>query len=182
MKAALSLPPACPVLLAMLICSGVVALAEEGALTGAGRARRLREAIQLRLPKYQLKLDTGDATMTQSGERAVERDGVLSLPDVLVLAKKLPRTRPEDWLTVKGRLEMAMKRHPGLNIGNVLGLNLGISMAMLQEELDLEKQNELKRLGKTTSLDDSPENRALQRLIKDATTRPDGHWAGQAPP
>lgn len=136
----------------------------------------IREAIRAGLPRYQPPTADGDVRMTESGEAAEERAGVLNLPKVTVEAKAPPRATEYDFLTPKGRLELAVKRHPGLKVGNLFGLNNGIALAMLQEEIEVEKKSALKEQVERLSIDDGVETRELNRLLREALARPNRDW------
>lgn len=147
------------------------------------RSRQLREAIRAALPKYSDKpAEPGDQSMEVKGQ-AEEREGVVHLPTVTIRSKKgLPGLTEYEMLTPKGRLELARKRYPGIGWGNALGLNNGIALFMLQEEMDAAKRDDLKERVQRTRLNALPDSKEIDGLIKAATQQPDRHWAGQKKP
>jgi hypothetical protein len=140
------------------------------------RSEQIRAAIRAGLPKFQPRSDADDSTLDDEGGEAVERDGVLNLPGVKVRAKKPPRLTEAAVITPAARLEKALKNAPGDKLGNIFGLNNGHALAILREEAQLKEFNVLKDRAKQISIDDSPENRELSRIIKDTTTRTPDYW------
>jgi hypothetical protein len=102
----------------------------------------------------------------------VERDGVLNLPTVTV--RPVMKESPADYsfLTAKGRMELALKTHPGLRVGNIFGLNNGIGLFMQMEEQEVSKKAVLLNRVQSSVIDSGPESMALLRLIKEAIVRP----------
>ncbi len=163
------------------MCLGVLPAAEAPGPEPAGnrspsRSAEIAAAIRVKLPKYQPKPDEDEVTMKESAEAAVERDGVLNLPTVLVQAKRQPPMTEYEMLTPKGRLELALRRRPGLRIGNLFGMNNGVALALLHEDIEREKRERLTEQVERLSLDDGPETRALKALLKDAVARPNTDW------
>lgn len=70
---------------------------------------------------------------------------VVQLPTYIVREDKVPDFKERDLLTRAGKLALALKRHPGLNIP-FLG-NGGIALGMLEEEFRLERIAEMKELN-----------------------------------
>lgn len=164
------------------VCLGVTIRAAEpgGRIPDANRsqarAAEISAAIRAKLPKYQPSPEQDEATLEASGEAAVERDGVLKLPTVTVQVKKPQPMVEYEMLTPKGRLDMALRRRPGLRIGNFLGLNNGIALALLQEDIEKEKRDALKEQVERLSFDDEPATRELKRLLKETIARPNTDW------
>lgn len=142
----------------------------------AGLSERIRDAIRAGLPKYQLQPANDDVRMIESSERAVERDGVLRLPTVTVEARTQPRIDGYEMLTPKGRMELALKKYPGIKLGNLFGLNNGIALALLQEEIEAQKREEMRDLVERVSTGGGAEDKVLNDLLKDATTRIPQYW------
>jgi hypothetical protein len=166
-------------LAACLLLLEATAWAEEAVPPATGsriRSAEIRAAIRAGLPEYQPQAADPEVRMTDSGDVAVERDGVLNLPSVTVQARALPSGAAYDFLTPKGRLDLAMKRHPGLRIGNLFGMNHGIALALLQEEVDAAKRDALKATVENVSQADGPTARELNRLLRDAVARPSTDW------
>lgn len=165
-----------------VVCLGVTIRAAESdgrnpdVNRSQARAAEISATIRAKLPKYQPSPAQDEATMEESGEAAVERDGVLKLPTVTVQVKKSQSLGEYEMLTPKGRSDMAVRRRPGLRIGNFLGLNNGIALAMLREDIEKEKRDAMKERVDRLSLDDGPDTRELKRLLKEAIARPNTDW------
>jgi hypothetical protein len=73
------------------------------------------------------------------------RNGIIRLPNYIVREEKTPAVKhleERDILTAKGRLDFVMRRHPGLHVGNLFGLNDGVALAMAAEQERLERKQE----------------------------------------
>lgn len=82
-------------------------------------------------------------------------EGVLRLPRYHVQDRRLPAMKEREMLTPEGRIELGLKRHPGLRIGNFFGLNRGIAAAMVEEEFAVERARELQDLYELAAFADS---------------------------
>lgn len=162
--------------LAACLLLGAQAWAAEAAPVPPVRSPHIREAIRAGLPKYQPQAAGDDVTMRASSEQAVEKDGTLNLPKVTVEAKSRPRIREYDMLTPKGRMELALKRYPGVRIGNLFGLNSGIALALLKEEVEAEKRRELRATVENIIRVDDVGGRELRRLMQNAIAHPNTDW------
>ena len=164
------------------VCLGVtIRAAEPGgrspdANRSQARAAEISAAIRAKLPKYQPNPAQDEVTMTAAEGEAVEKDGVLNLPAVSVQARRPPEMTAYEMLTPKGRLDLALRRRPGLKIGNIFGLNNGIALALLQEDIEKEKRDALKEQVERLSLDEGAETRELKRLLKETIARPNTDW------
>jgi hypothetical protein len=104
-------------------------------------AARLTE----KLPKFTPKPganETSTAPTTATAGRDVPRNAILRLPKYEVREKPIPQFKDSDLLTPKGRLELALKRHPGLKLGPFAFLNNAVGLAMLEEERAAERGRE----------------------------------------
>jgi hypothetical protein len=101
-------------------------------------AAKLRDG----LPKYS---PSKSAAPPPAGENP--HDDILRLPHYEVREQKIPEFRKREMLTPKGRLEVALKRHPGLNFGPLKSWNYRRGLEMLEEEHILEIRRELEGLG-----------------------------------
>jgi hypothetical protein len=122
-------------------------------------------ALKARLAPY-----TPPAEASAVDDKPVEgvaemRDNVLHLPTMRV--EQLMKLPPDstDWLTAKGRLDLARKKYPGTKIGNILGLNDGWALARLEEQIAWERRSALLELGDRTVLDETEYDRETQRLL-----------------
>ena len=139
------------------------------------------QAVIGKLPKYappvppKIAEPPPDESSTASGD-------IFRLPKVTVRERAPDRPDPFDLLTPKGKLELALKSHPGLCIGNIFGMNNGIALAMQAEERDVEKKAALTDTVRHTTTDNSPESKQMMRLLKAALQRPNTDWAGKSSP
>lgn len=79
----------------------------------------------------------------------------------------VPRAGP-GMLTPKGKLDLALQRHPGLKIGNIFGLNNRIALAMYREQ---ERLDSLSALAGEAADARRAGDRAGANLIDDERTR-----------
>lgn len=76
------------------------------------------------------------------------RNGIIRLPKVMVEEPKVPVFNQRELLTPTGKLELALKRHPGLRFGSLPFLsNNAIALFMLEEEQRLERKAEMQDLA-----------------------------------
>lgn len=134
----------------------------------------IRQAVTEKLPKY---TPPPPKASDPVHEEVSDSPDVLRLPKVTVRAAP-PTAFPPNFatLTPKQRLDLALKANPGLRLGNILGMNNGIAMAMQQEQREFEKRTALAETVKFTKTDDSPESRRIDGLVKAATQRPSTGW------
>ncbi|MES1168938.1 MAG: hypothetical protein ABUL61_07175 [Oleiharenicola lentus] len=139
----------------------------------------LTEVLVAELPKF-VPQSNEDVESTVAAEPAVEKDGVLALPTMRV--RPVMKVSPSDYglLTPKGRLELAMKTHPGLRIGNLLGLNQGISLFMQMEEQEVRTKFTLYHRLDRVLLDDSEYARETRRMLESALGRANAGWLKNA--
>lgn len=72
---------------------------------------------------------------------------IIRLAPYEVFEAKPPAFKERHILTPKGRLDLALKRYPGLNFGNFwIFNNNGIALAMLEEDFAIERKNEMMEL------------------------------------
>jgi hypothetical protein len=140
------------------------------------------KAVIQELPRYAPPAPAKVAPEPPADEGKDSSPGVLHLPKLTV--KERPPTLPSNFelLTPRGRLELALKTHPGLRIGNFFGMNNGIALAMQAEERKLEQKAALTDTVRRTTRDNSPEGKKLMRLINDAFRGPNNDWATSGGP
>lgn len=104
------------------------------------------------------------------------RNRIIRLPKYIVQESKPPVFRERELLTPEGRIELALKRHPGLKFGPLAFLNNAIGLEMLAEEEKLERKKELEELLSVQRIgnSDSAENARLQDELQKAFIRPGG--------
>jgi hypothetical protein len=81
----------------------------------------------------------------KSEEPAVDqpRNGIIRLPNYDVREGRTPPFRERELLTPAGRVQLALKRHPGLKFGPFASLNIPWGLEMLAEEQKKERQAEM---------------------------------------
>jgi hypothetical protein len=173
-------------LTAMVWAGPAVKGQHNGASPTTGRARILSpeivQAVIQKLPKYAPPTPAKTAPEPPGGEGKDSSHDMLHLPKLTV--KERPPTRPSDFelLTPKGRLELALKKYPGLRIGNLFGMNNGIALAMQAEERKLEEKAAVTDTVRRSTKDSSPESKKLMRQINDAFRGPNNDWATSGGP
>jgi hypothetical protein len=134
---------------------------------------KISDAVRAGLPRYSAPVPT-DAPV--AGESRVLSDGTLVLPTMKV-RPVAPRAPAEyEWLSRKGRLDLALRKFPGLQAGNLFGMNNGIALALLAEERQAQEKSELASLVRQTALVDAAESRRVRRLLEAALQRPGDDW------
>ena len=99
------------------------------------------------------------------------RNTIIRLPEYVVRDPKVAPVKEREILTGKGRLELARRKHPGVKIGNLFGLNNGIALAMLAEEERLEQKREFEELAELTRLTDPANHPKIKREVGQAFMR-----------
>lgn len=163
----------------MAVFLGVEMLAEQAPVepTGSGPSRnnvsaRINEALREKLPKFKAR----DPATSAGVESATESsDGTMVLPTMTV-SETLVLPPPEAVITPKGRLDQAMKAHPGLKIGNLFGLNNGTALALQQEEREARKKAALDDLVQYLAVENTPDARKLKAEMKAAKQLPNTDW------
>jgi hypothetical protein len=94
---------------------------------------------------------------------------VFRLPAYIVQEPKLPAFKERELLTPKGKIDLALKRHPGLRFGSLpFFSNNGIGLAMLEEEFRLERLHEMADL---MTLLPASSQKDLKPTLQDTTIR-----------
>ncbi len=145
-------------------------------------ARKLAEAA----PKFSPAPAAPANPVTPDGE-PVERDrprnGIIRLPRYLVQESRIPVPTERDVLTEKGRLELALKRHPGLRLGAFGPLNNNVwATALLEEEWGIERQQAMFDLLSLLPGKDRPRPIFMGRPPFSTPTAASGPWAGLVVP
>jgi hypothetical protein len=169
----------CGVWVALAICGGFAASAAESSrATSAARPSQVSpqiiQAVSAALPHYAPPPPAIKVPEPAGDSRS--SDDVLQLPNMQVTTPKVPPSTEYDWLTLKGRIALAMKKYPGLGVGNLFGLNGGIGLAMLDEERQVQVKAALVEQA-DRGADDSPEARRIKRLAQAAIQRPNTAWS-----
>ena len=103
------------------------------------------------------------------------------LPKMTITTAKMPPTTSYDLLTPKGRLELALKKNPGLRLGPLARLNDGIAMAIEREEREARKREELKAQVLSIAIGDAARSAEEVRAMRAATARPNTDWQSRSP-
>ena len=126
----------------------------EPAATAPARPRAISPAIAAQLSAAVPKFDATAAAAKPAAERAPDlretdkpRNTIIRLPNYVVQEEKPPVFKERELYTPRARLELALKRHPGLRFGNIwIFRNDGVALAMLAEEERLERKREFEDL------------------------------------
>jgi hypothetical protein len=141
------------------------------------------QAVAAKLPKYDpTAAEKSNSDEVAASNDAYESDGVLYLPKVTVRKDRLSTPSDFEFLTPKGRMELAFKKYPGVRIGNILGLNDGYAAAMQVEDREVARKESVKETVERTRTDNGPESRRIDQLLKAALARPSMFWAGDKGP
>jgi hypothetical protein len=104
-------------------------------------------------------------------EEVKPRNTIIRLPDYIVRDAKTPPPKEREVLTPRGRLELARKRHPGLKLGNLWGLNDGWALAMLAEQERLDRKREFEDLADLGGSTGPTAQARLKREVQQAFMR-----------
>jgi len=127
-------------------------------------------ALKAALPKYNPPPAANPAPATAQSDAAEE--GVLLLPEHFVTDEKIRQIPEYDMLTVKGKIDLALKRHPGLKLGAFAGLNAGIGLAMLAEEEAIQKRQRAAALVELSAFSRATTDKKLQAALRQIQLRP----------
>ena len=108
---------------------------------------RPRNAI-LRLPKDLLPPEAVTASAGPMDDNGAAPEDVVRLPRYDVQGRRIPQFKERELLTPTARIDLYLKRHPGLRIGNLFGLNRGMAAAMIAEEDAYDRRREMSDLLK----------------------------------
>jgi len=124
---------------------------------------RVSSTLSTKLPKYSPPpKSTGPEVDLRDVDKP--RNEIIRLPKYVVEEKKSPVFRGHELLTPAGRLDLALKRHPGLRFGPLAFLNHGWALAMLAEEERLDRISEMKDVARTVSVNDPADAAEIKRL------------------
>ncbi|MBI4623839.1 MAG: hypothetical protein HY736_11575 [Verrucomicrobia bacterium] len=114
---------------------------------------------------------------TQPDRRETDkpRNVIVRLPPYVVQGSKPPIFKERELLTPQGRLDLALKRHPGLRFGSFWFLrNDGWGLAMLEEEQRLERNAEFNDLVGLMTITDPKAGGAAKKESQPTLLRRDG--------
>ena len=97
------------------------------------------------------------------------RNTIIRLPNFEVQEDKAPVVKPPETLTPQQRLDLALKRHPGLRLGTFwIFRNDGIALTMLAEEERLERMKDMNDL---LTLLPASQQKQMRPAVDDAFAR-----------
>lgn len=129
-------------------------------------------ALKAALPKY-VAPKTVAAPASAEDETPEELPGgILRLPEYFVTEDKIRAFSEYEMLTVQGRIDLALKRHPGLKLGPFAGLNAGPGLAMLAEEEAIAKRRRAAELFELASFSRSTPDKKLREALRQVQLRP----------
>ena len=101
------------------------------------------------------------------------RGGIVKMPSVIVRDAKPLVVKPRELLTSQGRLDLAIKKHPGVQLGSFwIFRNDGWALAMLEEEDRLDQRKEMNYLiSMAPDVDYRPSRAPVKPQIEQAFTR-----------
>lgn len=129
-----------------------------------------------KLPKYSTVAPVEPVSSPDVSEGPESSDDILRLPKVIVTRRKAPPMDSFSWLTPKARLDLALKKQPGLRLGNVAGLNNGIASEMQAEERSVKSKAVLVAEVQAHSSDNGDASKRIRRLLQAAIQRPNADW------
>lgn len=115
---------------------------------------RPRNAI-VRLSKDLLPPEATPAAAASFENHEPAPEGVVRLPSYDVRERRLPNFKEREILTPTARVDLYLRRHPGLRIGNLFGWNRGIASAMIAEEDAIDRRREMSDLLALAAFADS---------------------------
>jgi hypothetical protein len=100
------------------------------------------------LPKYSPPTPTPQTAAEPQDLRDIDKpkNEIPRLPKYVVHERRPPVFRDRDLFTDSGLLDLSFKSHPGLNVGNVLGLNEGPARQMIYDDM---RQKNIEDLNET---------------------------------
>jgi hypothetical protein len=106
---------------------------------------RPRNAI-VRLPRDLLPPEAVIASAGSAEDEGAAPEGVVRLPRYTVPGRRIPQFKEREILTPAARIDLYLKRHPGLRIGNLFGLNRGVAASMIAGQDAADRRREMSDL------------------------------------
>ena len=139
---------------------------------------RITDAVSAKLPKY-VSLPPPPAGAADFPGTA---DEILYLPNITVSTGRMPPdATPFDFLTPKGRLELAVKSNPGLRLVPLGRLNNAVAVEIQTEEREAAKRAALQEQVMRVAWGDAAKTKEEIRQMRAATARPNTDWQGRSP-
>jgi hypothetical protein len=102
-------------------------------------------ALSQGMPRYSPPTPSPTPTPEVEDMKDIDKpkNGIIRLPSYLVRETRPPIFRPRDLYTQTGLIDQYFKSHPGLVIGNLLGLNEAAALDMLRDDQRQENQADM---------------------------------------
>lgn len=153
--------------------------APEPAPTAAPKLKRdrpisdnLASALSASMPKYNPppppRTEDEDVDLREVDK---PRNTIIRLPKYTVTGPRPPVFRERDIYNRSNRTNLSLARNPGLNLGNVLGLNRPIAMAMYAEQERLNNMAEMDDTAESIGRADAAAGAYLKRVTDETFMR-----------
>jgi len=137
----------------------------------------LAAALSAGLPKYSPPTPTPTPNQTDLRDVDKPKNEIKRLPKYEVIEKRPPIFRPKDLFTPANLADLYIAAHPGLNFGNVLGLNNSAAYEMYLEEERLANIADLTDTAHAMMLGgDKTEGQYILQATQDTYMRVDDNW------
>jgi len=131
-------------------------------------------ALASGMPKYSPPKPTPTPSDTSADLRDVDRpkNEIKRLPKYVVQESRPPVFRERDLFTAAGLADLSFKSHPGLEFGNILGLNSSVATQMYQDDQRLRSMDDLYDTAHAMSLGgDAAEGRYILQQSQETYMR-----------
>jgi hypothetical protein len=133
------------------------------------------------MPKFHPPTPTPTPVPEAEAAEDKPKNGIRRLPRYLVVESRPPIFRERDLFTAKGQLGLSFAAHPGLNFGNILGLNEGPATQMYQDDQRKANMDDLSDMAHAMSRGgDAAEGAYILQQSQSTYMRPDDgfNWSG----
>lgn len=131
-------------------------------------------ALATGMPKYSPPKPTPTASDTSTDLRDVDKpkNEIKRLPKYVVQESRPPVFRDRDLFTAAGLADLSFKSHPGLEFGNILGLNSSVATQMYEDDQRLRNMSDLYDTAHAMSLGgDAAEGRYILQQSQETYMR-----------
>ena len=153
-----------------------------------GRARsvspQIAEALSLGMPKYAPPTPTPVPVAEPQDLREVDKpkNEIKRLPKYVVHESKPPIFTQNSMLTEAGKIDLSLRNHPGLLIGNLFGLNSDFAKQMMQDEERLSAIDDLTDTARAMARGGDPaEAKYILQASQDAYMQNAPLWTWNGP-
>ena len=126
----------------------------------------ITEALLAKLPKYAPPAPALVPGIAPRTDAAGSLEEILILPKITVRPTPIVPESDFAFLNTKGRLELSLNAHPGIRVGNLLGLNDIMTLTMQQDERVAAKKADLADLVQRSTLGDSELDKKIRALTQ----------------